>query len=200
MDNCIFSAHCTNLTCDRSCPAYVETSYLLERNRLTFKNPVFSNTKLPLDKLASILKNNTGKLITLASSLDTITLSDAVTYCAICQNWQGAQLHCVVYHLRYSDYLDELKSSWSSGVDSESLEYAKIWTSHSKILIISNFDYVNFGDFESQTLLNILQARQHDGLTTVLVSPDINKLVSTKSSNFFMTLKSILRKTEVTVR
>ena len=42
MDNCIFTAHCTEMCCDQSCPILVETSYLLERNGIQFSNPVFS--------------------------------------------------------------------------------------------------------------------------------------------------------------
>jgi len=66
----------------------------------------------------------------------------------------------------------------------------KIWSENAKVLIISNFDFVNFGDFESQTLLNLLQTRQVEGKTTILVSPPISQLVSSKSSMFFNMLRS----------
>lgn len=35
MNNCIFTAHCTETICDKACPILVETSYLLERNGLS---------------------------------------------------------------------------------------------------------------------------------------------------------------------
>ena len=68
----------------------------------------------------------------------------------------------------------------------------RIFSESAKVLIISNLDYVNFGDFESQTMLNLLQERQSREFTTILVSPPINQLVSTKGSVFFNRLKSIL--------
>ena len=117
-----------------------------------------------------------------------------VTYCAICKNWQGSRLHCNVYNLKYSSYLDDLKQSWNSRQDGDELEYKKIWTNSAKVLVVSNFDYVNFGDFESQTLLNIIQYRQDKGLTTILVTPPISSLVSTKRSSFFDLLRSNMSK------
>ena len=74
----------------------------------------------------------------------------------------------------------------------EELEYMNIWARSAKILIISNFDYVNFGDFESQTLLNLLQERQNGELTTILVTPSLKTLVSSKASIFFNSLKTRL--------
>ena len=59
-------------------------------------------------------------------------------------------------------------------------------------MIISNFDYVKFGDFESQTLLNLIQSRQTDGNITILVSPPINSLVYGKS-RFFDVLKNKMK-------
>ena len=61
-----------------------------------------------------------------------------------------------------------------------------------KLLIISNLDYVNFGDFESQTLLTLLQDRERKDVTTILVSPPPNQLVGKPTSLFFKSLRSKL--------
>lgn len=197
MNNCIFTPHCTELVCDRSCPNLVETSYLLERNGISMNSFVFSDTSIDYDSMLGVLKkseNTTGAYVVDPgkSSRTTVQYAEILTYCAICQNWQGSRLHCNVYNLKYSKYLDELKKSWNTRVEPESLEYMRIWAESSKVLIISNLDYVNFGDFESQTLLNILQARQTGEHTTLLVIPPLNNLVSSKASMFFSSLRSKL--------
>ena len=195
MYNCIFTAHCTEQFCDKSCPTLVETSYLLERNGIEMDDPIFSVSDDVLKKFSNILDEYDGKVYTSlvsGSRYTTVQVADIITYVAICKNWRGSRLHCTVYNLRFSKYLDELKKSWSAKSEPETLEYMRIFSESAKVLIISNLDYVNFGDFESQTMLNLLQERQSREFTTILVSPPINQLVSTKGSVFFNRLKSIL--------
>lgn len=184
MINCIFSAHCSELVCDQSCPMYVETSYLLERNGLSFSNPVFSKYRDKIDSITKFIDDNLNTLSTYVANKDmqTSEVADLLTYCSICKFWKGSQLHCTVYNLKYSKYLDEIKKSWNGKLDSESLDYMKIWAESCKVLIISNFDYVKFGDFESQTILNLIQSRRSDGFTTILVSPSISNIITSNSS------------------
>ena len=177
--------------CDKSCPKLVETTYLLERNDINIDSHVFSeNPEIykTIDDSFSEIKNGFGVLV----SNDTVRYSNILTYLNICKYWKGSRLHCDVYNLRYSRYLDKLKETWNGGVESEDLQYMKIWSNSAKVLIISNFDYVKFGDFESQTLLNLIQSRQTDGNTTILVSPPINSLVYGKS-RFFDVLKNKMK-------
>lgn len=201
MYNCIFTAHCTESICDRSCPILAETSYLLERNKIDMNNPVFSDTSDSVTTVFNFLQESKGVCrITVPAGGSTVSVADLATYCAICQNWQGSQLHCTVYNLRYSKYLDDTKSSWSSGSIPSDLEYVKIWSESAKVLIISNIDYVNFGDFESQTLLNLIQSRATGDKLTVFVCPPLNRLVS-KQSRFFEALKQLLSSSkEVVIR
>ena len=195
MHNCIFTAHCTEAFCDKSCPILVETSYLLERNGLQFNNPVFSAPINKVRKMLNILEAADGRFGTYIVSSDetTIQSADLLTYCAICKYWKGSRLHCNVYNLKYSKYIDELKKSWSNAPESDAVQYMKIWSESAKVLIVSNFDYVNFGDFESQTMLNLIQQRQSNNLTTILVSPQIGTLVSGKKSSFFMMLANLMK-------
>ena len=171
----------------------METSYLLGRNDLLDNESVFSS-KDAISKLSAVLDKSDGKLVTyvVPPGMSSVECSDVLTYCAICKLWKGSQLHTTVYHLRYSSYINQVKQSWSTSV-SEELEYQQIWSDSSKVLIVSHFDYVNFGDFESQTLLNLIQDRQSKHKTTILVSPPVGNLVSTKSSIFFATLKNLMR-------
>lgn len=184
MNNCIFTSHCMEAFCDKSCPMYVETSYLLERNNINMTNPIFYHHSDKIPKILKLIEDNEEKLWGYVASgdINTIEAADLITYCAICKYWKGSQLHCTVYNLRYSKYLDEMKKSWNAKVESETYEYMKIWAESAKVLIISNFDYVKFGDFESQTMLNLIQSRQAARLTTILVTPDIQQIITSNSS------------------
>jgi hypothetical protein len=193
MHNCIFTPYCLELFCDKSCPILAETSYLLERNDISMTSNVFRASDNDINKMVNILDNSSGKLVVdVVKGVSTIEEAELLTYCAICRNWRGSQLHCNVYNLKYSKYVDELKKSWSTREDPESLEYMKIWSETAKVLVVSNLDYVNFGDFESQTLLNLIQSRQISKLTTIIVTPPINMLISSKSSRFFSLLANQL--------
>ena len=184
MNDCIFSAHCTELVCDRSCPAYIQTSYLLERNNISLSSPVFYKYSSKIPAILDMLDEDSPILQTYVvdSDMNTIDASDLITYCAICKYWRGSQLHCTVYNLRYSKYIDETKKSWTNSSNSEAVEYMKIWAESAKVLVVSNFDYIKFGDFESQTLLNLIQTRQSARLLTILVSPPIKNLITGSSA------------------
>lgn len=200
MHNCIFTSHCLELFCDKSCPVLAETSYLLERNEIPMTSSVFTASDAEIAKMSSILDTaNEGLYVHVVKNGNTVEIAELLTYCAICKNWKGSQLHCNVYNLKFSRYIDELKKSWSLREDPESLEYMKIWADTSKVLIISNLDYVNFGDFESQTFLNLLQSRQISKLSTIIITPPVNMLISSKSSRFFNLLANKLTEAEKAV-
>lgn len=191
MDNCIFSGHCINMRCDKSCPALVETSYLLDRNGISISNDVFHSSEEDLQAANKLITDNQGKLKVYISK-NTITSATLLTYVGICQNWKGSQLHCTVYNLKFFQYLEAIKKSWNSG-SSDNLEYTKIWASTSKLLIISNIDFVNFKNFECQTLLELIQSRlSNPELTTIIVSPQLSALVG--EGSFFSALMEILKK------
>ena len=194
MHNCIFTPYCIENFCDRSCPVLAETSYLLERNDIDMTSSVFQASELDIQTMLNVLENSEGSVGAYVANqgIDTVYSSELLTYVAICKNWQGSRLHCDVYNLKYSKYIEELKKSWSSRSESDSLEYIRIWSESAKVLIVSNFDYVNFGDFESQTILNLLQNRRIAKLTTIFVTPPIGSLISTKASSFFNMFKAQL--------
>lgn len=189
MYNCIFTAHCTEDFCDKSCPILAETSYLLERNGISMNSSVFHRKQQYIDMTMRTLELADGHLRTVIAT-NTVDTAELLTYCAICKMWKGSRLHCNVYNLKYSKYVDEIKKSWSTKHDSDDLEYMRIWSTSAKILIISNLDYVNFGDFESQTLLTLLQTRMGERLTTIIVTPVVNSLVG--KGMFFTKLQALL--------
>lgn len=41
MKNCIFSSRCIEDVCDEFCPVLTETSYLLERNNISFEKHLY---------------------------------------------------------------------------------------------------------------------------------------------------------------
>lgn len=198
MYNCIFSGHCTeDGICSVSCPVLAQTSYLLERNGITMSNPVFKISKHQMDHYVDLLAKCSGKLatITVSGGVMTNQAADAITYCAICENWKGSQLHCTVYNLRFAQYIEAVQKSWSFSSDDSIAEYMKIWSTNAKVLVVSNIDFVNFKDFQCQTLLSLLQSRINTDLTTIVVSPPVSSLVG--EGQFFGRLTDMLKKQKV---
>ncbi len=190
MQNCIFSGHCSKQVCDKSCPTLAETTYLLERNKISMNSEVFHTDPKRLSKMASIVDSSEGTLKTVITK-NTVQDADLLSYIAICRNWKGSRLHCTVYNLRYSQYIEMMKKSWSAKSETSELEYMRIFSSSAKVLIVSNIDYVNFRDFECQTLLTLLQSRSGDEYTTIIVSPPVTSLVG--DSPFFGRLTEIIK-------
>lgn len=194
MYNCIFSPHCTEMTCDRSCPIFVQTNYLLERNGISFSSAVFKRDEESIKTALNVIHSCQDRLGTVVTE-NTVNTAELLAYCSICENWKGSQLHCNVYSLKFSRYIEITKQSWNTHSETDELEYMRIWSNSSKVLIVSNIDYVNFGDFESQTLLNLIQSRQVVGKTTIIVSPPLSRLVG--KGSFFVGLHDILERTKV---
>lgn len=196
MHNCIFTGHCTEEPlCNTSCPILAQTSYLMERNGLKLSNPVFKMTEAEVNKYTSLLAEAQGKTASVVVSNGGFTnqAADALTYCAICEHWKGSQLHCTVYNLKFAQYIEALQKSWNS--DSSDADYIKIWATNAQVLIISNIDFVNFKDFQCQTILSLLQARANTDLTTIVVTPPISSLVG--DGKFFSTLTGMLTRQKV---
>lgn len=190
MHNCIFSGHCIQEICDKSCVSLAETTYLLERNNISMSSEIFRRDVKHIEWYVNMLNKAEGKLKTLICK-STVSSAELLTYCGICQKWRGSRLHCTVYNLKFSQYIEAIKKSWSMKSEPDELEYMRIWASSAKLLIISNLDYVNFKDFECQTLLTLLQSRESSDFTTILVSPAFSSLVG--SGQFFVRLQAILK-------
>lgn len=194
MNNCIFSGHCIKASCDQSCPSLVESTFLLEQNGIKFNSGVFHADPALLAKYNKIVDGSEGKLQTVIAK-NTNSVAELLAYCGVCKYWRGSRLHTLVYNLKLSQYLEGVQNSWSSTSSTDDLEYQKIWISKAKLLIVSNIDFVNFKDFQCQTLLSLLQSRDKPDMGTIIVSPQTQSLVG--SGLFFARLQEMLGRTIV---
>lgn len=192
MHDCIFTGFCVNGECDKACPDYVESTYLLERNGISLKSNVFHADPKQIQKYFNIINNSDGRLTTVIAN-NTNEAAELLTYCGICKYWKHSRLHMVVYNLRFSKYIDSIQKSWNTKGATEESEYTNIWAENAKLLIISNIDYVNFKEFQCTTLLSLIQNRDAKGLGTIIVSPQIKALAG--DGNFFSQMKNIMTNT-----
>ena len=167
-----------------ACPIHAEISYWMERCNISIDNPVLKSDQCDIDYAIKLIESNVGKSISIKAK-DTAITGDLISYVAICLHGIGTAFTQGIYKLNFSEYLDEIKRSWQSKTEGEKLEYMRIWTDSEKFLIINGLDYVRFGDFESQTLLQILQNRRSADKTTIIVLPDRTHLVGANNSAFF---------------
>ena len=193
MNKCMFTGHCIKSACDQSCPAYVESSFLLEQNGIGFNSSVFHANPELLNKYNKVVANAEGKLQTVTSE-NTNAAAELLAYCGICKYWKGSRLHTAVYTLKLSQHIDGIQGSWSNKSNLDDLEYQKIWMSKAKLLIISNIDFINFKDFQCQTLLSLLQERDKPELGTIIVAPK-QPIVGT--GLFFSRLQDTIKRTTV---
>lgn len=194
MNNCMFSGHCIKTSCDQSCPALVESSFLLEQNGININSNVFYADPALISKYSKVVEDSEGKLQTIIAK-NTNAIAELITYCGICKYWHGSRLHTAVYNLKLSQYLESVQNSWTNASNLDDLEYQKIWVSKAKLLIVSNIDFVSFKDFQCQTLLSLLQSRDKPGMGTIIVSPPTQSLVG--SGLFFNRLQETLGRTTV---
>ena len=193
MNNCIFTGHCINKICDQSCPDLVEATNLLDRNDISLNSKVFNTDPKLIAKYSQLLNSSKGKIVSIVTK-DTVDAAELLTYCAICKLWRGSRVHVTVYNLKLSKYLEDIQNSWNAKSNNDLLEYQKIWASQAKTLIISNIDYVNFKEFQCQTLLSLIQSRRRPELTTIIVSPNPTSLIG--SGNLFTSLTSMINDTK----
>ena len=192
MNNCIFANKCTRQICDNSCPTFIESDYLLSRNNISIQSDVFRADMNQIMSCNDFFDRHTSGLVTVLTK-SSISASQLLAYVAICRNWKGNRLHCSVYHLKLSSYLDAMQLSWSTKTAPEEFEYQDIWIRTSKILIVSGLDFINFKDFQAQTLLNMIHERTSNRLLTVVVSPPTSLLIGDRAkSAFFTRLTSVL--------
>ena len=194
MYNCIFSGHCIKESCDQSCPSLAEASFLMEQNGISINSGVFHSDPELLAKYNKVIDNSETTPLQTVLVKNTNAVAEILAFCGICKYYRGSRLHTTVYNLKLSQYLEKVQNSWSGSSSLDDLEYQKIWVSKAKLLIISNIDYVNFKDFQCQTLLSLLQSRDKPDMATIIVSPN-QPLVG--SGLFFTRLQELINRTKV---
>lgn len=187
--SCVFDSYCTNSLCDRSCPSWAQMDYLMMRNGLTDNSRPFKMKSASLQRYIDAYERYPGKLTVIVSS-DPIRCAEIMSYISVCNNWNGSAMRVRSYHLLFSQYIDSMQSSWNNK-SSRDFEYVELWSKSCNTLVVSSIDYVNFKDYQSQVLLQLIQDRERQGKTTIVVTPRLENL--TGSGNMFNLLVSKLR-------
>ena len=189
--SCPFKQYCRKSVCKNVCADWAEIQYLLERNNLDKNTEIYSTTAKDFQKLSEWLTAaSTSHRVVISDN--TVDTASRLAYAAICQHWRGNAFHCAVYHLNFMEYLNRIQQNWGSSTTDEELEYINIFIQKAKVLIISNIDYIQFKDFQAQTLLNIVNNRKIYQQSTITVAPKLNSLVG--SGTFFIRMKEIFGK------
>lgn len=195
MFDCIYSAYCIKDDCDNACHVHAEIAYWMERCNIKINNPVLHIDTAQLNQCIDLIEGNIGK-VNVYRAKNTVATADLFCYCAICKHGLGTGLNGGVYNLNFSKYIEEIRKSWQTRYESEELEFMRIWSNSAEFLIISRLDYVNFGDFESQTLLNIMQSRLHPDKSTYIIIPSEVNLLG-KGDGFYPRLLKQLKEAEI---
>lgn len=176
MVDCIFEEYCSECTCNHACIVMGQSSYLLELNSILHNSSSRSMSAKDIDVLCKLYTDCAERQIGVVISKETLKLASDLTYISVCKTWEGSQYHSRTYRLSFSEYINKLQKSWSAGID-DSIEYMQIRADSAAVLIIYNIDYINFKDFHSETLLQLITRRQTKGLTTIIVSPKTTELI-----------------------
>jgi len=187
-DYCIYSSGCTEGICDKSCPAYVQTTFLLDQNSIDINNKCFRAGRAAVNKALKIIDNAEKKRLVIVEAANTVEIADLYTYVGICKHWKNSRCHTVVYNLKLSKYFKYEKDRRENKSVSEDVkkdpEYMNIWAENAKLLIISAFDYITFSDRNCEFLLNLIQERDKEGLGTIIVCPSGRKILGYGSQIF----------------
>ena len=195
--DCMFSPYCCATLCDRSCPKWAQTDYLLMRNGLSYSSRPFRMKQSSLDKYISVYEKacSCGSAVTVTCK-DAVKVAEVMSYIAVCNTWQGSAMRVKCYHLLYSQYLESVQSSFGGRMN-EDAQYAELWSKSCNVLVISGIDYVNFKDFQSQKLLQLLQDRERKRKATIIVSPKVENIMG--GGKMYDLLLSKLRSNLVTI-
>lgn len=197
VSDCMFSPYCCATLCDRSCPKWAQTDYLLMRNGLSYSSRPFRMKQSSLDKYISLYEKacSCGSAVTVTCK-DAVKVAEVMSYVAVCNTWQGSAMRVKCYHLLYSQYLESVQSSFGGRMN-EDAQYAELWSKSCNVLVISGIDYVNFKDFQSQKLLQLLQDRERKRKATIIVSPKVENIMG--GGKMYDLLLSKLRSNLVTI-
>lgn len=190
-NNCPFKQYCRQNQCKIICADLVEYEYLMERNGLLNNKSVLSFPTKCLQHASECLVASEGAYKVVISD-NTSDTASCLTYAAICNHYRGNTLHCSVYHLNFMEYINRIQQSWSINGSDDDLDYINIFMDKAKVVIVSNIDFMQFKDFQAQTLLNLAHNRKLHGRSTIIVSPKLNSLVG--SGPFFSRLKEVFGK------
>ena len=201
MNKCPFNDTCSKPYCNTSCGKYSEYNHWLDRCSIALSNPIFLATKRQLREVYSIVSSMDSPTdpedssfvnLKIVQSSKQVHASAILSYALVTMKCTGIGFYNGVYRLDFAKYIADIKESWNSRNTSTKFEDTNIWIKSAKYLVIYNLDMVRFKDFESQTLLTILQDRYDiDKFTTIVLGKNKQglQLYGEPSSVFFLRLR-----------
>lgn len=194
---CMYSNVCTEYECNRTCIKGVTSEYYVNASNFPLYSSEFMNYYNDEDfvKFGNIIKDHRrgyGVVVSKGRKY----LSDAFFYAAMVIENYHSLYWPEAFMLNYRKYTDAYKRSWTTGEEPDSLQEARYNAEHCCTLIITGLDTMIFGDFESQTLLALLEDRNKAKQSTILVMSDVDNINtnSRSTTTFVRSLREELRK------
>lgn len=171
---CPFSSQCERAFCDYSCGKNVLFDVMMKKSEIKPQDVGAISVKLR-DKVKQDLAKFKGSTIYITANRGSKMLGDIYAWLAACKLCPYYGSDVTVYHLKYSKYLEQLRQSWATKYEPEELIEARCFINTARVLVVSSLEYVQYKDFESQTLFSLLGERSYNrDFTTIVIGPDIN--------------------------
>lgn len=171
---CPFSSQCERAFCDYSCGKNVLFDVMMKKSQIKPQDVGAISVKLR-DKVKQDLAKFKGSTIYIIANRGNKMLGDIYAWLAACKLCPYYGSDVTVYHLKYSKYLEQLRQSWATKYEPEELIEARCFINTARVLVVSSLEYVQYKDFESQTLFSLLGERSYNReFTTIVVGPEIN--------------------------
>lgn len=171
---CPFSSQCERAFCDYSCGKNVLFDVMMKKSEIKPQDVGAISVKLR-DKVKQDLAKFKGSTIYITANHGNKMLGDIYAWLAACKLCPYYGSDVTVYHLKYSKYLEQLRQSWATKYEPEELIEARCFINTARVLIVSSLEYVQYKDFESQTLFSLLGERSYNReFTTIVIGPEIN--------------------------
>lgn len=171
---CPFSSQCERAFCDYSCGKNVLFDVMMKKSEIKPQDVGAISVKLR-DKVKQDLAKFKGSTIYITANRGNKMLGDIYAWLAACKLCPYYGSDVTVYHLKYSKYLEQLRQSWATKYEPEELVEARCFINTARVLIVSSLEYVQYKDFESQTLFSLLGERSYNReFTTIVIGPEIN--------------------------
>lgn len=171
---CPFSSQCERAFCDYSCGKNVLFDVMMKKSEIKPQDVGAISVKLR-DKVKQDLAKFKGSTIYITANRGNKMLGDIYAWLAACKLCPYYGSDVTVYHLKYSKYLEQLRQSWATKYEPEELIEARCFINTARVLVVSSLEYIQYKDFESQTLFSLLGERSYNrDFTTIVIGPEIN--------------------------
>lgn len=194
---CMYCNICTEYECNFTCIKGVTSQYYVDASNFPLYSSEFMNFYTDEDfvRFGNIIKDHRrgyGVVISKGRKY----LSDAFFYAAMVMENYHSLYWPEAFMLNYRKYTDSYRRSWTTGEEPDSLQEARYNAEHCCTLIITGLDTMIFGDFESQTLLALLEDRNKAKQSTIIVMSDVDSINtnSRSTTTFVRSLREELRK------